>query len=133
MRTPAPQPRWTVHPCPAVLYVHLAGEGRCLSLADSFPQEERKGATLVDYKILAVDDDAAALEAVVDLLRGEGYEVHAASSAEEAEELLHRESYHLVVTDLVMPGGKSGIELTAVVKENLPQALVLMVTGQPSL
>ena len=88
---------------------------------------------MVDYKILAVDDDAAALEAVVDLLRGEGYEVHAASSAEEAEELLHRESYHLVVTDLVMPGGKSGIELTRVVKENLPQAVVLMVTGQPSL
>ncbi len=87
---------------------------------------------MVDYKILAVDDDAAALEAVVDMLRGEGYEVHAAGSAEEAEELLHRESYHLVITDLVMPG-KSGIELTAMVKENLPQAVVLMVTGHASL
>ena len=87
----------------------------------------------MDYKILAVDDDAAALEAVVDLLRGEGNEVHAAAGAEEAEDLLHRESYHLVITDLVMPGGKSGIDLTRVVKENLPQAQVLMVTGQPSL
>ena len=105
-----------------------------LIVARLFPTRGKKGGrALVDYKILAVDDDTAALEAVVDLLRGEGYEVHAASSAEEAEELLHRESYHLVITDLVMPGGKNGVELTRIVKENLPQAVVLMVTGHASL
>lgn len=87
---------------------------------------------MVDYKILAVDDDSAALEAVVDLLRGEGYDVHAASSGEEAVELLHRETYHLVVTDLVMPG-MSGVELTRLVKENLPETAVLLVTGHGSL
>lgn len=87
---------------------------------------------MVDYKILAVDDDSAALEAVVDLLRGEGYDVHAASSGEEAEELLHRETYHLIVTDLVMPG-MGGLELTRLVKENLPDTAVLLVTGHGSL
>lgn len=87
---------------------------------------------LVEYKVLVVDDDPEALEAVVDLLRADGHEVHAASSLEEAEELLHRESYHLVVTDLVMPGG-SGIDVTRLVREALPQTRVVMVTGRPSL
>jgi DNA-binding NtrC family response regulator len=81
-----------------------------------------------DAKILVVDDDAAALEAAVDLLRGEGYEVHAAGSVEEAEELLARDSYHLVISDMVMPG-KSGLDLTRIVHENLPQAAVVVVTG----
>ncbi len=86
----------------------------------------------VEYKILAVDDDPEALEAVVDLLRADGHEVHAASSLEEAEELLHRDSYHLVLTDLVMPGG-SGIDVTRLVREALPQTKVVVVTGRPSL
>jgi DNA-binding NtrC family response regulator len=88
--------------------------------------------SLVEYKILAVDDDPEALEAVVDLLRADGHEVHAAASLDEAEDLLHRESYHLVVTDLVMPGG-SGIDVTRLVREALPQTPVLVLTGRPSL
>jgi DNA-binding NtrC family response regulator len=85
-----------------------------------------------EYKILAVDDDPEALEAVVDLLRADGYEVHAAGNLAEAEELLRRETYHLVVTDLVMPGG-SGIDLTRLVHQALPETRVVVVTGRPSL
>ena len=86
----------------------------------------------VEYKILAVDDDPEALEAVVDLLRADGHEVHAASGLEEAEDLLHRESYHLVITDLVMPGG-SGVDVTRLVREACPQTRVVLLTGRPSL
>ncbi|AKU92321.1 sigma-54-dependent transcriptional regulator [Vulgatibacter incomptus] len=80
------------------------------------------------HRILAVDDDAVALEAVVELLRGEGHVVDGASSPAEADELLRTERYNLVITDLVMPG-RSGIELTRSVRETLPDAAVLVVTG----
>ncbi len=94
-----------------------------------------QGATPVslhDLKILAVDDDPSALEAVVDLLRTDGHEVHAATSAEEAVELLHRDSYHLVLTDVVMPG-KGGLWLARLVRDKLPRTPVVLVSGRCTL
>ncbi|HWV37163.1 MAG TPA: sigma-54 dependent transcriptional regulator [Vulgatibacter sp.] len=87
---------------------------------------------MTGYRILAVDDDPEALGAVVDLLRRDGHEVDTASSSEEAEDRIRRTGYHLVITDLVMPG-RSGIELTRSVRERLPDASVLVVTGHANL
>jgi len=84
------------------------------------------------YRILAVDDDPEALAAVVDLLRRDGHEVDTASSSEEADDRIRHKEYHLVITDLVMPG-RSGIELTRAVRERLPDASVLVVTGHANL
>lgn len=87
---------------------------------------------MTGFRILAVDDDPAALGAVVDLLRRDGHEVDTASSSEEADDRIRHTSYHLVITDLVMPG-RSGIELTRTVKERLPDASVIVVTGHANL
>ncbi|HEY0840606.1 MAG TPA: sigma-54 dependent transcriptional regulator [Vulgatibacter sp.] len=87
---------------------------------------------MTGYRILAVDDDPEALAAVVDLLRRDGYEVDTAQSAEDAERRIGSSIYDLVITDLVMPG-RSGIDLTRTVRERLPRASVIVVTGHANL
>ena len=76
---------------------------------------------MVERRVLAVDDDPAALEAIVALLQKDGFEVHTAASAEAAEELLSRFSYPLIITDLVLPG-QSGIDLVRRAGERQPEA-----------
>lgn len=60
--------------------------------------------------ILLVDDDERLREIVGMALEGEGYEVHAAASAEEAGDLLAREEPDLLILDVMLPG-KDGFEL----------------------
>jgi len=56
-------------------------------------------------RILLVDDCEEIREAVVDLLEESGYEVEAAAGPESAWRLCERESFDLILCDLVMPGG----------------------------
>jgi two-component system CheB/CheR fusion protein len=62
--------------------------------------------TLAGKRILLVEDSVETLEALSDLLRAEGAEVTAALNAIQALEIAERatESYHLVISDLGMPG-----------------------------
>jgi two-component system, NtrC family, sensor kinase len=55
-------------------------------------------------KILAVDDSLTYLHALADQLRAEGYDVVAASSGEEALELLAVQAVDCILLDLLMPG-----------------------------
>lgn len=79
-------------------------------------------------KILVVEDDRFFREMYCHLLNGEGYEVHTASSADEAMERLVATGYHLIVTDLVMPG-QNGLDLLFRVKRHDPDVDVIVVTG----
>lgn len=87
---------------------------------------------MVERRVLAVDDDPAALEAIVALLQKDGYEVHTAASAEAAEELLSRFTYPLIITDLVLPG-QSGIDLVRHAGARQPEATSIVVTGHATL
>lgn len=87
---------------------------------------------MVERRVLAVDDDPAALEAIVALLQKDGFEVHTAASAEAAEELLSRFSYPLIITDLVLPG-QSGIDLVRHAGARQPEAASIVVTGHATL
>ncbi len=79
-------------------------------------------------KILIVEDDQEAAAMLVELLRGEGYGVDAVGSAEEAIERFRVETYHLLLTDLLLPG-KSGVELTKLVHEACPATAIVLITG----
>lgn len=79
-------------------------------------------------RILVVEDDRFFREMYCRLLREEGYEAHAAASVDEALECLRKTVYHLIVTDLVMPG-RSGMDLLLHVKKNDPYSEVIMVTA----
>lgn len=81
--------------------------------------------------ILVVDDDMLVRKSVERILSGRGYEVQTASSAEEAQQVLGRRFYDLVITDLEMPG-EDGMALLAHVKRRLPDTGVVMLTGHGS-
>ena len=59
-------------------------------------------------KILVIDDDALVLKSVRNLLTNEGYEVECAKNSEEAELMIRRFPFNLIVCDIRMPG-KDGI------------------------
>jgi diguanylate cyclase (GGDEF)-like protein len=79
-------------------------------------------------RILVVEDDRFFREMYCHLLSGEGYEVHTAASVDDAMETLRTAEFHLIVTDLVMPG-QSGMDLLYRVKRRDPDIDVIMVTG----
>ena len=79
-------------------------------------------------RILAVDDQRYFRVYLEDLLVQQGFEVHTASSGEEALHLMERELYDVVVSDLVMPG-LAGVELVERVKGRFPELDVVVVTS----
>ncbi len=81
-------------------------------------------------RILVVDDDAAALRLVCDLLRKEGFEVHGAASAAEAEALFAAEPSDLAVVDKSMPG-VSGLELIRRLRRSAPELPAILMSCYP--
>jgi PAS domain S-box-containing protein len=82
--------------------------------------------------VLVVDDDEFALRSVVDVLRGERYQVVTAASGSEAIDLLKQGPFDLVLADLKMPE-VDGLEVLRQVREIAPQAVVMILTGYASL
>jgi two-component system, NtrC family, response regulator AtoC len=78
--------------------------------------------------ILVVDDEEDLRQVIVELLTLEGFQVDAASTAEEAGEKLSRTAYDVLVTDLMLPG-KSGVELMEETLTRFPETIVIMMTG----
>ena len=78
--------------------------------------------------VLIVDDEPAMRLLLTSVLRAEGYETTAAASAEEALPLVARRHFHLVITDLKMPG-MSGLELLGHVKRDDPGTAVMLLTA----
>jgi CheY-like chemotaxis protein len=79
--------------------------------------------------ILVVEDDAGVRQLVAESLENLGYRVLRADDAAPAVSLLERSAVDLVLTDIVMPGPMSGLELAAEIRRvhrNLP---VLLMTG----
>src|SRR5581483_7644160 len=83
-------------------------------------------------KVLVVDDDPDAAEAMAALLREDGHSVDTVASAEDALERFQVETYHLLLTDLLLPG-KSGVELTKIVHDDCPATAIVLITGHATL
>lgn len=83
-------------------------------------------------KLLIVEDEDTLCQSLQRVFRKEGYEVDIADSAETAFELLKSNSYHLIITDVILPG-ISGIELLAKYKEQNPAQKVIIMTAYASL
>jgi CheY-like chemotaxis protein len=83
--------------------------------------------------VLAVEDNAAMRRVIVRQLRDLGYRVLETANASAALALLERESVDLVVTDVIMPGGTTGIELARIVATRWPKLRVVLTSGFPDL
>jgi two-component system sensor histidine kinase ChiS len=80
------------------------------------PRRESPAPNKNSKKILLVDDEPANIRVLSIMLEGE-YQVSAAYNGEEALQLLHNRKFHLVITDMMMPG-MSGIELTQRIRQS---------------
>ncbi|WII73841.1 response regulator [Bdellovibrio sp. 22V] len=83
-------------------------------------------------KILIVDDQKSVLLTLEALLAKEGHSVTACMNAIEASRTLGADTFDLVITDAVMPGGGDGYALTRAIRkqaqlEHLP---VILLTGK---
>lgn len=82
--------------------------------------------------ILVVDDEGAIRYSISKTLQRVGYQVSAASSGEEALDMLGEQNFDVVLTDIRMPG-LTGVELLAKIKEKAPDSIVILMTGYASL
>ncbi|OGU17661.1 MAG: Fis family transcriptional regulator [Geobacteraceae bacterium GWC2_53_11] len=82
-------------------------------------------------KILVVDDDDSGREALTLLLRSAGYAVTSAATGEIALELIDKEQYQVIVSDLFLPD-ISGFDILQNVQKVAPATEVIVVTGHAS-
>ncbi|MEM8954746.1 MAG: response regulator [Verrucomicrobiota bacterium] len=101
----------------------------------SFDTNHQNG-TAIDgaTRILVVDDDSGMLIMTKAVVESLGHEAALASSGEEAIELFdkNRGQGHeigLVIMDLTMPGGMSGIEAMHQLREREPELRVIAASG----
>jgi DNA-binding NtrC family response regulator len=83
-------------------------------------------------RILVVDDERAIQLALRGLLRREGYDVELAGTGDEAVERVSDGGFDLVLTDLVLGRGPSGMDVLRAVKEKHPETVVVMITAHGS-
>jgi len=83
-------------------------------------------------RILVVDDEAITRQLVADDLLLDGYQVSQAANALEALAIISAElPFDMLLTDVDMPGGLSGIGLVEFVKEIAPATGVIVMSGGP--
>lgn len=82
--------------------------------------------------VLVVDDEGANRYSVSKTLQRVGYVVTEAASGEEALEIIRKQHFDVVLTDIRMPG-LDGVELLRKIKEEAPDAIVILMTAYASL
>lgn len=80
-------------------------------------------------RILVVDDDPGVCALLGEKLSRDGFECQTCSSGSGALELLAREAFDVLISDLRMPG-MSGLELLKEVRVKYPPLTFLMATGE---
>ncbi|HDR47093.1 MAG TPA: sigma-54-dependent Fis family transcriptional regulator [Geoalkalibacter subterraneus] len=82
-------------------------------------------------QILVIDDEAHNRQALTLLLSHSGYQVQSAVTGEEALEIMEKNPFEIIITDLFLPG-VSGIDILKRVKEDSPYTSVILITGNAS-
>jgi DNA-binding response OmpR family regulator len=82
-------------------------------------------------RVLVVDDDKDTRILVVDILEGDGYQVHSCPTGEQALEILGEASFDLILSDIKMPG-ITGIELLRHVRKSGLSTMVILMTAYAS-
>ena len=115
----------TVH-----LYLPAAGDELPSGVAEEVESRPAEGG---QESILVVEDDTLIRDVIESQLRSLGYSVQAAGDGPSAVEFLSSETeYDLLLTDIVMPGGMSGIAVADKARELRPGIKVLYASGYPA-
>ena len=81
-----------------------------------------------DFRILVVDDELIVRDSIKEWLEDEGFAVDMAASGPEALDKLSAKPYHLMLTDIKMPG-MDGVELLKRAHKPFPDLTVIMMTA----
>jgi DNA-binding response OmpR family regulator len=84
-------------------------------------------------RILVVDDEAVIRRTLETLLHRQGYEVWTAADGAEAFTWLRQGTFDLLLIDLKLPGGVSGLEIAQGARVYQPDAAILILTGSSEL
>lgn len=109
------------------LYLPDAGTGRqpVSSAGDNLVRDNSRNET-----ILVVEDDPAVREITVARLDFLGYQIVEAGNAQEALDILaENPDIDIVLTDVIMPGGMSGVELAASIRQDYSRIKVILTSG----
>jgi CheY-like chemotaxis protein len=85
-----------------------------------------------EVRILVADDDRGVCQLIQQGLARPGFRIDVAHSAAEAQEKLSSQPYHLIILDYVLPGWEAN-EALEYIRQNRPEAAVIVITGYPSL
>jgi DNA-binding NtrC family response regulator len=86
----------------------------------------------MNARILLVEDEKAIQLALSGLLRREGYEVEVVGTGDDAIASLRDAAFDLVLTDLALGRGASGMDVLRTAKELRPETVVVMITAYGS-
>lgn len=88
-----------------------------------------------NHGILIVDDEISIRDILSELLRGEDFEVGAASSGEEAITMIKdaRGAYKIVILDWHIKGKPRGYELLAAIRDCDPSLRAIVLSGDPNI
>ena len=120
----------------------VPGEGTAITLllprADEAPATAGEIAAQPAFdagsaRILLVEDDQTVAEATQDLLRAMGFDARWAADGMAALAFVENDpQLALVLSDVVMPGGVSGLELARALRDRRPELPVILTTGYSS-
>ncbi len=115
---------------PAVDGVLLSSRGQVRPYAWLGLEQDRTSPLQSTVTIMVVDDDERGRWLTGRMLRDEGYQVIEAQSAEQAlERLADAKEVQIVLADIAMPGGMSGVELAEKVQAAEPWRRVVLMSG----
>ena len=80
-------------------------------------------------RVLLVEDDASVAAVALDILTGFGLEVELAENGPDALRVLHARRFDVMLTDIVMPGGMSGVELAREAARTWPDMRIALTSG----
>ncbi|CAN7178860.1 ATP-binding protein [Phenylobacterium sp. LjRoot225] len=79
--------------------------------------------------VLLVEDDETVASVTAAMMTELGMEVVSVANGPEAQRALETRSFDLLVTDLIMPGGLTGVELAQWARRRRPETKVLLFSG----
>ena len=80
------------------------------------------------FKILVAEDEEITLNNIIDALGEAGYAVYGVKGGIEAAQLVEKDHFDVLITDIKMPG-LNGIELLSRIKNENPETEVIIITG----
>ncbi|MGH7255876.1 MAG: sigma-54-dependent transcriptional regulator [Nitrospirales bacterium] len=81
--------------------------------------------------VLIIDDEPLIRLSMMDALKAVGYEVRAAATGQEGLDVLGKDTFELVVTDLRLPGA-DGLDILQACKQRSPRTEVIVITAHGS-